>query len=487
MKSKIIYDFQEFEEKMKDIISKSKNNKNLVEEVYNKWKTECGLPIKHYRIGKGKKHIVFFGSFHGSEIISTEFLIYLMDEIVNNEIEFNEILEKYTLDFLPIVNPEGYVITTSAIRKLIPSNASLQEIENICNKYLTAYKKDDDDEIELSNNNRKSNHVDIKKYQQMFKDVTYMDIPDKYIKVKEKLKELYFTYDIPKGTMISWSSNANGIDLNANIKYNKTISKIEQGERLYMKLRYSNIDYSHPGPINCPYDKSKGFFQEKEVEYISKFLEDLFQEGKLVAIFNFHSVGAIIDQRPSEVPEDIKDRKINLKHKSLNNYLFAKFYQSETYKDLRYKDIKYDILKDGSEVRTVNGLYRVLYPLDMLVELSVIGGNPLGPFSNIEINYNSVMKSNLEAVKKSVKYLEVSNKIADSINSYMEKNYKELDKEEFINKGYSLIDEIFEKIHQYIKKGEGENNIIKHINNELNSNKFDYGFFDVELLLDKKV
>ena len=89
------------------------------------------------------------------------------------------------------------------------------------------------------------------------------------------------------------------------------------------------------------------------------------------------------------------------KHKTLNNYIFAKIYQSKTYKNSNNKDEKYDILKDSSVIKTLNGLYRVLYPLDMLVELSELGGNPIGPYSNID-NYNSIMKSNLEAIKKIV-------------------------------------------------------------------------------------
>ena len=381
-----------------------------------------------------------------------------MNYIAENEKEFLEILKEYTLDFIPIVNPEGYIITTSAIRTQIPRDMSSSDIEKICSKYLRLYKEDDDKEIagEITDNS------ELKKYQSMFKEATYHDIPDKYKRIKKKTEEIYQKYKIPDGSVIAWCANANGIDLNANTKYNRNISKIENGEDLYMPLRYSNIRFSKPGPINRPYDKNKGFLQEKETVFISDFLEKLHNSNKLSAIFNYHSTGGLIDQRPSELEDDLKDRNINLKHKTLNNYIFAKFYQSETYKNSNNKDEKYDILKDSSVIKTLNGLYRVLYPLDMLVELSELGGNPIGPYSDME-NYNSIMKSNLEAIKKSISYLKLSNKVSDIIYNYIEQNQDELNNEEFINKGYELIDEIYEKIEEYLPRVEDAEKIIEQI------------------------
>ena len=465
MKNTVIYDYEEFEDAMNEIIKKSKLNIYPFLEIDNNWKTECDLPIKRYSIGIGMKHIVFFASFHGAEIISTEFLIYVMNYIVENEKDFFEILKEYTLDFIPMVNPEGYIITTSTIRTQIPRNMRKSDIEKVCNEYRLLYKKDDDTAIE----GEMTDNTELRYYQKMFKDATYKDISDKYEKVKIKMKELYQKFKIPDGAIIAWSANANGIDLNANTKYNRNITKIEQGEELYMSLRYGNIRFSEPGPINCPYNKNKGFLQEKETNFISGFLEELYNSNKLCAIFNYHSTGGMIDQRPSELEDDIKNRNINLKHKSLNNYMFSKFYQSETYKNLDNKEEKYVILKDSSVIRTLNGLYRVLYPLDMLVELSELGANPIGPYSNTE-NYNSIMKSNLEAIKKSISYLKLSNIISDIIYDYIEQKQDELNNEEFINRGYKIIDETFETLKKYIQDGEEEEKIVSYIKKMLNNN-----------------
>lgn len=464
MKETVIYDYEEVEDEINEIIKKSESNTYSFIEIENNWKTECDLPIRHYSIGSGIKHIVLLAAVHGAEIISTEFLIYVINYIVKTEKEFLEILKEYTLDFIPIVNPEGYIITTSAIRTQIPRNMSASDIERICSKYLQLYKEDDDKVID----GEMTDNTELKYYQSMFKQATYQYIPDKYKKVKEKIKGIYQKYKIPDGAIIAWSANANGIDLNANTKYNRNISRIDNGEELYMHLRYSNIRFSEPGPINCPYDKNKGFFQEKETVFISDFLEELYNSNKLSAIFNYHSTGGLIDQRPSELEDDLKDRNINLKDKALNNYMFAKFYQSETYKNLNNKDEKYDILKDRSVIKTLNGLCRVLYPLDMLVELSELGGNPIGPYSNID-NYNSIMKSNLEAIKKSISYLKLSNKISDIIYNYIEQNQDELNNEEFINRGYELIDKIYDVLEEYIKRGEDEEKIVSYIKKMLNN------------------
>lgn len=190
MKDTVIYDYDEFEKVIKEIIKKSISNTYPIIEIDNNWRTECNLPIKHYSIGIGMNHIVFLAAFHGAEIISTEFLIYVMNYIAENEKEFLEVLKEYTLDFIPMVNPEGYIITTSTIRILIPRNMSATDIEKICNKYRLLYKEDDEEAIksEITDN------IKLKHYQSMFKHATYHDIPDKYKKLRKKLRN--YTKDI---------------------------------------------------------------------------------------------------------------------------------------------------------------------------------------------------------------------------------------------------------------------------------------------------
>ncbi len=427
---KVIYDFEEVQSKMQELLGQ---NPSILIEQKNNWNTECEIPIKHYSIGSGKNHIVLFGAYHGLEIISTEFLIHTMSMLLSNLDEYKDILENYTLDFIPIVNPEGYIITTTAIRKVISREYNLLQIEKICNDFVNCCKLDD-----IANNK-----FGLKQYQKMFENVTYNDIPYKYYKIKQKLKKLYEKYNLPNGVMITWAANANGIDLNANTKYNNHFLEIENNEELYLSYRYSNINYAKPGPINCPWNNEKKFSLEQENLIISNFLEELYSQNKLSAIFNFHSAGGIIDQRPSYITPDLKNRNIDIKMKSIENYILAKIYQSETYKDKNNPDkTRYGILKEGSEIGTQNGLYRTIYPMDLLIELSSTIANPLGVYSDIENDYKNTLESNFEALIKSIRNIykikEISLKIYNMLD---DKSLTEID---FINSAYNLIDKIID-------------------------------------------
>lgn len=426
-------------------MKKSKADKYILKKSKNQWKTNCSLSINHYYIGNGYNHIVFLGAVHGAEIITSEFLLYVMDEIVKNEIKFKEILDNYTLDFIPIVNPEGYVITTSIVRKYISRSANILEIQDKCNNYQIAYKKDDIEEKNRKNKGLEPDHNKIKKYQKMFENYTWNDIPDKYTKIKEHLKLLYDKYQIPNGAIIEWSANADGIDLNANIKYNVNLHNIEQGKILYMPYRNSNIKYSNPGPINCPYNKENDFKVEKENIYVNSFLKELDDKNKLKAIFNYHSAGAMIYQRPSKLPQNFKCNNINLKLKTIENYFLAKKYQSETYIDDKNKlQTQYKIIKQEEKLATVNDYYRIVYPMDLLIELSPIIGNPFGPYSSI-INYKNTMKSNFNAIYKSIINLERISKISNQIYKQIE-DAKYENNETFVKNIYKFIDENYDKL-----------------------------------------
>ena len=432
--NKVIYDFEEFQSKMEELVKKSNG---MLKEHNNSWITECGLPIKHYSIGSGKKHIVILGAYHGLEIISTEFLVYTINDIINKKDDYKDIFKQYTLDFIPVVNPEGYIITTTAIRKVISRESNLKEVELIAKKFTEAYKKDEKIEISRKEKGLQTDNESLKEYQKMFENVTYNDIPD--LKIKKKLKELYEKFNIPKGTMISWAANANGIDLNANTKYNRHLNDIKDNKDLYLSLRYSNIKYSTPGPMNCPWNKENDFKLEKENTYIWNYLEDLYLKNELTAIFNYHSAGALIDHRPSEIADDLKDRNINLQKQSLNNYVLAKIYQSETYSDKNNpKGTSYTLLNDVSEIGTQNGLYRTIYPLDILIELSSIVANPLGPYSDLENDYQSTMESNFNALIKSIRNIDKAKEITENI--YNQLKNQGINDEDFIEYGYDLID-----------------------------------------------
>ena len=76
------------------------------------------LPIRHFTLGNGSKQVVVAGSQHANEIITVTFVLNLMSYLVKNNIVFEDL----TIHFIPILNPEGYVVISSAIKEKLGKN-----------------------------------------------------------------------------------------------------------------------------------------------------------------------------------------------------------------------------------------------------------------------------------------------------------------------------------------------------------------------------
>lgn len=372
-----------------------------------------------------------------------------MNDIRKKQNKWEEILKEFKIHIIPILNPEGYLISTSAIRKLIPREMSEEMAEKICKQYYQLYKEDDlQDSTE-------------KKHISMFENIDYNCIPDKYSGLKESVKNILDKYqDLPKNCLHIWSANANGIDIQANSKLNPKIPKILNGEDIYMSSRRHNIlNISHPGPINCPFDMEKGFKIENEANAISSLLESLQKQGTLFAYLNYHSAGGIIFQRPAIVEDEMDIDQDSILKKEIVNYIFAKIYQERTYKNTGTtqngedkRDIsKYIIHTKESKATSTNDFFRLAYPKDLLIELSGMGGNPIGPYGDIKGNYTNAMISNLEAVKYTLDIACVAQMIAES--SY--KVIKKIDSQAEYEKIIEIQDMIYKEFSKNIKKMQG--------------------------------
>lgn len=141
MKNNIL-DYEQVEEKLREI-----TEDGIIEKTKDLGKTEHGLKIEHYVIGEGNSDIVITGATHGSEIITTDFIIKLMKQISDKTSNWEKIIKDFKIHFIPILNPEGYLIATSAIRKLIPRDMPQDEAEKICKQYYTVYKEDDTEDV----------------------------------------------------------------------------------------------------------------------------------------------------------------------------------------------------------------------------------------------------------------------------------------------------------------------------------------------------
>lgn len=379
-----------------------------------------------------------------------------MSNINSNLQNWNSILKEFKLHLIPMLNPEGYLISSYAIRKIIPREMSQEEAEKIAKKYYIAYKSDD------INENIEKEHL------AMFENIDYTCIPNKYENIKNLLKEIFEKYpDLPKNCLHIWSANANGIDIQANSKYNPKISQILDGKDIYMATkRHSNLNISHPGPINCPFDKEKGFKPEKETLAIANLLDSLQKDGKLFAYLNYHSTGGLIFQRPATIPEGMSISKENIVKKQITNYMLAKTYQDKTYKNTgfdekgnnRRENSKYIIYTKESSATSSNDIFRLNYPQNLLIELSAMGGNPIAPYGDIQGNYTNVINSNLDAVKYTLDVASIAQKISETTYQVIKKHDPDVNYETLTSVQDLIYKEFSKKIKalQNMEKEENE-------------------------------
>lgn len=382
-----------------------------------------------------------------------------MNDINYNQQNWNNILKEFKLHLIPMLNPEGYLISSSAIRKLISRGMEQKKAEKICEKYYIAYKNDD------THDNVEKEHLS------MFKNIDYTCIPHKYESIRKNLKMIFEKYpDLPKNCLHIWSANANGIDVQANSSYNPKIFRILNDEDIYMETkRHNNLNISHPGPINCPFDKEKGYKVEKETAAISNLLDSLQKDGKLFAYLNYHSTGGLIFQRPAIIPEKMNIDKENFLKKQIVNYMFAKTYQDRTYKNIgfdengndRRENSKYNIYTRESSATSSNDIFRLEYPQNLLIELSGMGGNPIAPYGDIKGNYTNTINSNLDAIKYTLNVASIAQMIAEASYQVINKNETKVD--------YETLTDIQDIIYKEFSKK------IKSLQNEKKEEKDEYG------------
>ena len=347
--------------------------------------TFFGYPIDHYVYGHGKYHVIITGGTHSSELISNVFVIRFMEKLVNKEIEIDENL--YTLHFIPIVNPEGTIIVTKAIRTLIPRDISDEEEQTYC---MTYYRNS---YIEGDYAN-KYGDKDYKLQQMMFRHATPDILGDEHNDLKNNLKKLILENNLPFGCMINWSSNGRGVDLNSNIEQSKFLDRVESGEEIYAKLHLNNIRRDKLGPLGCPYFSKKGEI-EKENECLLNFYYNIKNNYDLIGSFIYHSCGDIVYYLGVD---NEKNPWVNLTDKmKKDNYDVAKAYADV----VNYK-------LDGLEIyTTMDSKLKSLFPVTLLIELGGVRATPLSQFMDFDLAgsskqfkrvYSKIIEDNTKAI-----------------------------------------------------------------------------------------
>lgn len=357
------------------------------------WTANEKLPIRHFTLGSGPKQVVVTGGQHANEIITVTFVLNLMSYLVKNNIVFEDL----TIHFIPMLNPEGYVVISSAIKERLGKNSTDSEKIKFCFDYYKAFRNDT-----INRDNP------FKQHQKIFEEINNNSIKG-YSILKDSVGEILIHH--PKGSIIDWASNGNGIDLNANTKIN-----IKKEGTLNKTIAYNNIRADIPSPIGHPgNNQSKNFTQEVEVISLQQLLDKL--KNSCTMFLNYHSVGGLIYQRPEN------DDKFITSY----NYILSKFYQENTIKNAS----KYDIVKDQSgRAISVNDQLRQKYPGNILVELSPMGGNPIGPFgdpNNIKTTIESNILSFIYTMSNLNKVITITNQSLENNATNIEETYKSID------------------------------------------------------------
>ena len=261
-----VLDYQKYNERINNMLLNNSTNVYPIIKEETNYYTDCGFPIDKFHIGNGNKHMLVMGGTHGCEVITVDFVTQLMDRLAKGEFS-NFDPDEFTIDFVPLHNPEGFIIATSAANfKLDGKNDD--EIEKFCKGYYLAYRQDD------INSRSYPDDKSLKLHHKLFKGITVDCIPSidyRYEKLKVKVKNMLDRkmggYSIPAEAMIDWRANGNGIELNGNnphtykseLKRHSDTNGIEFGT-----YRFNNIPKLIPGPLGVSTLNMEKFKYENE-------------------------------------------------------------------------------------------------------------------------------------------------------------------------------------------------------------------------------
>lgn len=356
--NKGILDYSKYKKRIKSIIN-SKRNKYQIKKNELPSKTLYGLEIERYSIGNGKHHIVVVGGMYGNEIISVDFVTRLMNEIAKGKVYFDS--DFFTIDFFPLLNPEGFFISTLPLNKILSDDLSFEQKINNMNEYMEL--------IKLSENS------DIKLYQKTFDKMLLNDDNSKNKKMIEQVRRLCQTYNHPLGSIVDWRSNASGVNLKYNNPENPNIELIKKGKILYGSGRASNIKSSVPGPLGTPCTNCNNFKFEKENLVLMDFISKLYNNGNFYALFNYCGNGRNIVCTSSNDYE--YSQKIS--------YILAKIYA--------YKSDYQVSMKQTSEIED---LYRYMYPNVLTIPLLKEDEYYIDPYMDFS-EYLKIINTNVQS------------------------------------------------------------------------------------------
>ncbi len=356
---KIILSYNDICNLLTELLNNKKFHNRLKKENTTCY-TNFKYPLNSYCIGNGEKHVVIFSNTHGCEIITPFFVLeFILTLILNDEIYCN-FSKKYTFHFIPLLNPEGYIISSSQVYYNL-KNFDKKSIQKISKIYLDSYNLDD----KIASKNIK-------------KEKLYKSILATSCNLIENKNMIYSVNKILKNCNLNssilpvWSANGVGIDPNSNSihKFPEMIDLRKKWK--YSKLRYNDIPVTIPSPMSYPGKKSLDPLCPENI-FLYKYINNLYFNlpkfnQKLIAIFSYHSTGGEIYGYPDKCIAS--KNNIELHNKAID------IYSKKTNYTPIDENLKYGVMD----------FYRAYLNnvVSLTIELSKLNGNPIGPFANLD-------------------------------------------------------------------------------------------------------
>ena len=416
-------------------------------------KTYYNYPIEMIQIGSGKKEIFIIGATHASEIITTDFITQLINNIPNIK-EFDP--NTFKLNIIPIQNPEGFDINTSLlenIKKIDFENKSkeyyqrykidsliyliLKDLNNIdynienLKKYINntnwkklekmlpkleilqskiKYKTTTQDlliginetQTCLENNTqdqfllkfliylkeltiKKINLNQIEKlHQDMFKNIDLNTLKIRNKSMHNQINDIY-EYN-PKGSIINHDATGLFINLNSNQPENPGINIMKNNEIKYMTGTKSNLRNYYKGPVGLPCLNQYNFEYAIENQIIYNEIKK--SQENCIATILYHSTGGMIYYKTN-----------NEKFINYNTNLAQAYNEGIT----KYNNSEYKLIEKTSNTGYGDQLRKTFKGV-LLIELSKMGGNPIGPYGDKKNIYNTI-NENISGINNLLKKL----------------------------------------------------------------------------------
>lgn len=373
-----------------NLILSSNLNSDTTQKKYIRKKiigyTNYNYPIYSILIGNGKNDVVLVGGTHGCEIATVYFMLEFLVTLVKDNKISNDIFNNYTFHIIPVLNPEGYKISSSIIFQNF-KKSTIQELENISKIYVRAYEQDDQNAI--------GNTINEKLYKKVLtSSINFIND----INLKSSIINILNDCNLKDDVLPIWSANGVGIDPNANSIHKFDILQKYRKRNRYGNLRYNDIPANRPSPIGFygyePLDKkcpeTRTIFNYITNLYVNNIRKN--SQRKLIAIFSYHSTGGELYSTPSK---KAKQTQITY-HKTLAN-----IYKNHTNYHLVEDKLKYGFMDYFRDY--LDGVF------SLTVELSKVSGNPLSCFTNIN-NFNQEIINNKIAIFKTLEKIMELNK-----------------------------------------------------------------------------